>query len=441
MYRKNFIASLFVIAVFLTIGSFAAFAQTTAPIRGKVQLKKADGTIVPVADATITAYRIDIDKGKLPTSTTDKKGFFSFAGVPYAQLFVIVASAPGIRPGFYPNVKANMENIVIEVEEGNGEVPSEEDVRAAVAQAKTTPTTGEENSEDKKKREELLAKNKEIEAKNARIKNVNEIVNRSINEGAKAEAANDLNAALARYQEGYDADPTYTGTASVFLIKKANVLKNRAVTTYQKIVADPSSRASLIDSVKNDLQEAAVSSQKSFDMLKADTTTDAALAKKYEANKLAALTIAWDAYRLMIETRADENKAEDAVAAMDAYVAIETNAEEKTKAQVKLANALNKLGKSSLAVPIYKRLYEATPDNPDILGNYGLALFNSGVIASDKAQMQEGLNIMQRFSEVAPDTHPLKSSIKDAVDYLKNQEKLTPQKTTRPATTTTKKKN
>jgi hypothetical protein len=37
---------------------------------------------------------------------------------------------------------------------------------------------------------------------------------------------------------------------------------------------------------------------------------------------------------------------------------------------------------------------------------------------------------MNKFIEVAPETHPLKSSVKDAVDYLKTQEKLAPQKVT-----------
>src|SRR5215213_9527437 len=108
MYRKKFIVSLFVIAVFLT-GSLVAFAQTIAPISGRVQLKKADNTIVPVVGAEITAYRTDISKGKLPSAKTDKKGNFSFAGAPVGQTFVLVASAPNIQAGFYPNVKASMD--------------------------------------------------------------------------------------------------------------------------------------------------------------------------------------------------------------------------------------------------------------------------------------------------------------------------------------------
>lgn len=154
MYRKKLIVSLFVIVVFLA-GSVVAFAQTTAPMRGKVQLKKADNTIVPVPDAEITAYRTDTAKGKLPSAKTDKKGNFSFAGVPLGQTFVLVATAPNIRPGFYPNVRANMDNLVIEVEEGDGKIPTEEEIRAALTSVTTTgELTPEEKEETGRTREE-----------------------------------------------------------------------------------------------------------------------------------------------------------------------------------------------------------------------------------------------------------------------------------------------
>jgi hypothetical protein len=42
--------------------------------------------------------------------------------------------------------------------------------------------------------------------------------------------------------------------------------------------------------------------------------------------------------------------------------------------------------------------------------------------------MQEGLNYMQAFTEKAPDTHRLKSSVRESIDYLKTDLKMTPQK-------------
>ena len=73
---------------------------------------------------------------------------------------------------------------------------------------------------------------------------------------------------------------------------------------------------------------------------------------------------------------------------------------------------------------------ESSPDNPDALAGLGLSLFSAGAgtVPENTAQMQEGLNLMTRFAEIAPETHPLKASVKDAVDYLKTK-KLEPQKT------------
>jgi tetratricopeptide (TPR) repeat protein len=434
MHRQKFIVSLFIIALFLT-GSLVAFAQTTAPLSGRVQLRKADNTLVPVEGAEITAYRTDVSRGKLPSGKTDKKGNFSFAGVPIGQTFVLVATAPNIQPGFYPNVKASMDNIVIEVSEGNGQVPTEDEIRQALA---STSTTGELSPEDKKKQAELAKKNAEITAKNEKIKNVNEVVNRAINEGKKAYDASDWDAAIARFDEGYNADPEFPGTAPVFLNNKADALKQRAVSSYKKSTTDAANKATYMEAMKKDLLESVNASQKAIDILKTATSTDANVQKGYDANRMVAYSIMNDVYRLLIETRADENKAAEAAQAVDAYVALEPDPTKKAKAQIQMADALRKIGKSDEAIPLYRKALESAPDNADLLAGLGLSLFNSGVIASNKEQMQEGLNIMERFTATAPDTHPLKASVKEAVDYLKTQEKLTPQKTTKP--TSTKKK-
>jgi tetratricopeptide (TPR) repeat protein len=435
MYRKNFIVSLFVIAVFCT-GSLVAFAQTTAPIRGKVELIKADKTVVPVVDADVTAYRTDISKGKLPSGKTDKKGYFSFAGVPYGQTFVIVVTAPTIRAGYYPNVKAGVDNILIQVDEGDGKVPTEEEIRAALA---STTTTGELSPDEKKKQEDIAKKNAEIEAKNKRIQGANEIINRAIAEGKKAYETSDWDTAIAKFDEGFNADPDFPGTAPVFLNNKADALKQRAISNYKKSTTDAANKATLMDAAKKDFMEAINATQKAVDILKTANSAEANVQKGYDASKNVAYSIMTDSYRLLIETKADENKATEAVQAVDAYAAIETDAPRKTKAQIQMADALRKIGKSDEAIPLYRKALETSPDNADLLAGLGLSLFNSGVIASNKEQMQEGLNIMERFTATAPDTHPLKASVKEAVDYLKNQEKLTPQKTTKPATTTKKK--
>ncbi|HEX8734425.1 MAG TPA: hypothetical protein VF721_03830 [Pyrinomonadaceae bacterium] len=434
MHRKNFIVSLFVIALFLT-GSLVAFAQTTAPLSGRVQLKKADNTIVPVVGAEVTAYRTDVSRGKLPSAKTDKKGNFSFAGVPIGQTFVLVATAPNIQPGFYPNVKASMDNIAIEVSEGNGQIPTEDEIRQALASA---TNTADLSPEERKRREDAAKKNAEILAKNEKIKNVNEVINRALAEGKKAYDASDWDTAIAKFDEGYNADPEFLGSAPVFLNNKADALKQRGVVSYKKSTTDTANKATYIEAMKKDFLESINASQKVVEMLKTATSTNANEQKGYEANRMLAYSIMIEDYRLLIETRADEAKAPEALQAVEAYAALETDPAKKSQAQIRMADAMRKIGKSDEAIPLYRKALESAPDNPDLLAGLGLSLFNSGVIASNKEQMQEGLNIMERFTTTAPDAHPLKASVKEAVDYLKTQEKLTPQKIAKP--TTTKKK-
>ncbi len=78
----------------------------------------------------------------------------------------------------------------------------------------------------------------------------------------------------------------------------------------------------------------------------------------------------------------------------------------------------------------------ASPDNADATGKLGLSLFGLGAASEpeDKAKEQEGLNYMQKYTEMAPiaatdseSDKELKTSVKQSVDYLK-AEKMTPQK-------------
>jgi tetratricopeptide (TPR) repeat protein len=437
MYRKNIIVSLLA-AVMILAGSFAAYAQT-APVRGKVELKKADGTTVPVADAVVEAYRTDVSRGKMPPSKTDKKGFFNFAGFPLGQTFVIVVSAPGIRTEYFPNVRAGAENIVITAFEGDGKKPTEEEVRQALANVSTQPQQSRElTAEQKKQQAEFEKQRAEIEAKNKKIESSTAIIKASLDEGGKAFEAKNYDLAIAKFEEGYNADPEFAGTAPVLLNNKSLALLRRAIDKYNQIPKDatPTARLEALAPVKKDLMDVVDAATKSLTILGTATSTDANVQKGYDANKAGAYANRVEAYRLLFRTKADVSVGADAVKALQEYEAVETDAAKKAKVQLGLADAIREAGDmEGHSIAIYRRVLEAAPENTDALAGLGLSLFNAGVMAQNKEQMQEGLNIMQRFADTAPDTHPLKVSVREAVDYLKTQEKLTPQKTTRPAAT------
>jgi len=432
MFRKNYFTFLLAIALFST-GTIAAFAQT-APARGKVELKKADGTLVPVADVVIDAYRTDI-KGKLPSAKTNKNGEFSFAGLLPGGRYALAVSGPNIRADVFPGVKAGDEKVNITVVEGDGKRLTEEEARQIVSAPApaANQSGGELTAAQKKEQEELLKKNEAILAGNKKIENINAVIKQSVTEGGKAFNEKNYDLAIAKYDEGINADPDFEGSAPVLLNNKSTALINRAINKYNAAVkSDPSGKAAALESVKKDLNDSLTASDKSLQILKTATSTDANAQKGYAIEKNRAYQNTIDGYSRMFSMNLDTSKGKEAMAALEEFSAIETDAIKKSKWQLILADALRQAGDSPNAVIAYRKVLEASPENPDALAGLGLSLFSVGasVVPENTAQMQEGLNYMQRFADIAPETHPLKASVKDAVDYLKTKQ-LTPQKTTK----------
>ncbi|MFN2516361.1 MAG: hypothetical protein ABR556_09105, partial [Pyrinomonadaceae bacterium] len=73
----------------------------------------------------------------------------------------------------------------------------------------------------------------------------------------------------------------------------------------------------------------------------------------------------------------------------------------------------------------YRSILTTQPDNADANLGAGLSLFATG----DKAKYQEAANFLQRYVDVAPDTHKFKADAKAILSELKNTEKVVPQAT------------
>ncbi|HVE56029.1 MAG TPA: tetratricopeptide repeat protein [Pyrinomonadaceae bacterium] len=443
MFRKNYLISFLTIALFL-IGSAAAFGQT-APVGGQVILKAADGKVTPVEGALVEVLRTDI-KAKPVSDTTDKKGHFNFAGLPLGAVFVLSISGPGIGPEIIPNIKAGMDRLTINVLSGDGKRWTEDEVRSALANPTGTNTQSTEmTAEQKKAKEEYDKKVAETKARNEKALKANEIVNASLKEGGAAYDAKNYDLAIAKFDEGYKIDPDFAGSAPVLLNNKGLALLGRATDSYNKSVkADDATRASLKESAKNDLLEAVASSERSLEILKTATTTDPNIQKNYDVNKFLALTNRKTAYRLMAQTGVERNKGKEALLAFQEYIAAEPDAARKSKAQLDLALTLQDSNEFELAITEFQKILETDPNNVDALVGIGLSMVNVGYInlesdpAKGKAQLQEAANYLQKFVDVAPDTHKFKEDAKSAIASLKEEQKVVPQKG---KTTTTKKKN
>jgi tetratricopeptide (TPR) repeat protein len=444
MFRKTYLIGFLTIALFL-VGSVAAFAQTTAPVRGKVEIKKADNTSEGVAGVLVEVYKVD-SKSSFPSAKTDKKGYFSFAGLPSGANLVLVLSAPNIAPVIQGGIKAGMESILIPVEAGDGKRFTQEEVYQALATPNSTTTQSTEMTADQKKAKEEYDKQvADITNKNQKAQKANEVVNAAVKEGGAAYDAKNYDLAIAKFDEGYKVDPDFAGTAPVMLNNKGLSLLGRATDNYNKSVkADNAAKASLKESAKNDLLEVVVASDRTLEILKTATTTDPNAQKNYEANKFLALVNRKAAYRLMSQTGLDREKGKQALVAFQEYIAAEPDAAKKSKAQLDLALTLQDSNEFELAITEFQKILEADPGNVDALVGIGLSMVNVGYInlesdpAKGKAQLQEAANYLQKFVDVAPDTHKFKDDAKAAIDSLKEQQKVVPQKG---KTTTTKKKN
>ncbi len=439
MFNRKYFTFFLAASLFL-VGNIAAFAQT-APVTGKVELKKADGTTEPVVGAVVEVYRTDI-KSKLPSGKTNKKGDFSFAGLPLGATLVFSVSGPGINPEIRPNIRAGSENIVITVTEGDGKKWTEQEVRQAVAggsagstNAAAAPESGKVTEDQKKAQEERAKLEAEYAEKKKKVEGANAAIQRSLSEGNQAYNSKNYDVAVVKFEEGFQASPDFVGSAPVLLNNKGAALRGRAVTTYNENVksTDPSAKVAAMTKVKQDLADAVESYSKSWTILKSAPAADIPDQKSYDANKLETLRGAKEALRLMAATeQVDMTKTDSAKMLVAEYVAIETEQAKKIEAQRILGDVYLAAGDAENAIAEYKKVLEIEPNDADALAGLGLSLVNTAYKTDgsiDKAKMQEAANYLQKFTEVAPANHKYLDDAKGLIASLKKEQNVTPQKT------------
>ncbi|HEY0323575.1 MAG TPA: tetratricopeptide repeat protein [Pyrinomonadaceae bacterium] len=418
MRRQHFFISLAALVI-LFMSSIATFAQS-GEVRGKVTMKGADGKDVPVAGAIVDIYRTDV-KAKYETKT-DKKGGYVYAGLPYIGTYIVAVSAPNTRPSYLPNIKAGRnQDVNFVLDPGDGTRPTEEQVRAAAVAG--AGTGAPESAEDRAKAEEARRKNEEIQKSNTKNTQINEVVGRTFKTGNEALKAKRYDEAITAYNEGLAADPEQIA----LLTNKALALTQRGVQKFNESVKlpDEAAKNAGMNAARQDWRDAAEASGKAVQLAKAQpAATDPEQQKGQTANKYFALVQRAEAMRLFA-SKADPTKADEAFAAFQDLIAAETDPAKKLKDQVDAAQMYFDTGNAPKAIEAFQGVLAANPDNLDATLGLGLALFSTG----DKNKYQEAANYLQRFVDKAPDTHPLKASAKESLDYLKKNENVQPQRT------------
>ncbi len=439
MFRKNYFTFLLAIALF-SAGSIATYAQT-APVSGTVEMTKADNTTAPVQGALVEVFRTD-QKGKFPSDKTGKKGDFAFAGLPLGATFAFSVSAPNIAPRIIPNIRAGADKLVITVTEGDGKRLTEDEVRQSLTAPASTAAAGgttpaaaapkELTAEQKKAKAEYEKELAEANAKNDKIKNANEVINKSVSEGNKAFEAKNYDLAISKFDEGINADPNFAGSAPILLNNKALALTIRGTNNYNEAIkGGAASKAAAMESVKKDFSDAIAASDRALEILKTATANDPAVQKTYEGAKFNALSNRKEAYRLMIKTGADRTKGKEALAAFQEYMTAEPDAKKKADTQLALGEALQDSNDFDQAIVEFEKVLAADAKNVDALAGAGFSLVNVGYINNDKEKLQQGANYLQKFTEVAPDGNKYKDDAKALLESLKKEQNVAPVKTTK----------
>jgi tetratricopeptide (TPR) repeat protein len=440
MFRKNYLNA-FLATLLVLVAGGAALAQTNAPVRGVVKLQKADGTSVPVEGATVEAYRTDIDKGKMPTAKTNKRGEFNFVGFPLGQRYVLAVSGPGIGPRVQPDIKGGMENIEFIVNEGDGRTLSEAEVREVAKASANAPAGSGAPAVDKKQAAELEAKNAEIIKKNEKIKADDETARRANTEGRAALEAKNYDLAISKFDEGINAVPDYIGSTPILLAGKMIALKNRGFDLYVQGAksAEASAKIEKYNAAKKEFAAALASFAQANDIIKkapAPTDPKDQQMRKSLTNDLYAAAI--EVHRLMAVAQVDTTRTAEAEAVIKEYLAQETDAAKKAKVQTTLGDIMRAAGEFDKAVAAYKTVLETSPDNTEVMASLGLSLVAQGtsVDPPNRDQLQEGLNYMQKYADTvailptdSPTVQEFKKSVKDTVEYLKTEQKLKAQPT------------
>jgi len=431
--RRFYVFNSIVAVAVLMFASAIASAQT-GQLRGSVKMVGADGNASPVTNAVIDVWRTDI-AGDYHTKT-DKKGEWIFAGLPYTGVYVVSASAPGASPASKAGVKAGREIPVdLVLSAGDGKKFTRDEAVAGAGSGAPTSSGGGGGGNDaaeKAKAAELAKKNEEIMAANKKIENSNQVIGDAFKAGNAALVAKNYDEAIKQYDVGLAADPDHPGAPSL-LTNKSGALRSRAVEKYNAAILskDDAARNSGLESAKVDFKASADAANQAVEMLKKQpAATDAEEQKQQTTNKYFALFARAEAMRFFV-TKVDPSKADDGITAYQDYMAVETDAIKKSKAQLDMAQMLLDSGAADKATVEFQKIVAEKPDDPDANLGLGLALFSSG----DKAKYQEAANYLQKFVDKAPDTHKFKNDAKAVLAELKSTENVVPEKsTTKPGT-------
>ncbi|MDQ3133414.1 MAG: tetratricopeptide repeat protein [Acidobacteriota bacterium] len=414
MRFRNF--SQLAVAALLFVACVSTASAQVVTASGKVTLKQADGTTVPVKDAAVKFYRTDI-KQEL-NAKTDKGGRYVNAGIPLIGTFTIAVSAPGARPSYITDVRisARPENDFV-LDPGDGSALTLAQIKTAMAAgpaAAGTPRAGGAlSAEDKKKMAEQQAEIARIEAGNAKIVELNTKLPEILKSGNDAFTAKKYDEALTFYDQGIVADPTQ----AVFHSNKATVLRARGVDRYNVAVKakdTPGKEAARADfkMAAEENEKAIAAHRENAAKRQQGTATTPTAGGTPQNEELGYMEQRAETYRIALQTSTQVDT-EAAIKAIQEYIAAESDPAKKNKSQAGLGDALFIGGRIDEAVAKFREILASNPGNLDAMFGLGIAL-----AAANPPQIAEARDMLQQFVSKSPENYARKPDAVEMVKYL-----------------------
>ncbi len=241
-----------------------------------------------------------------------------------------------------------------------------------------------------------------------------------LNIAKSADAAwlvSDFDGAIRYCDQGISLAPKEPG----FWANKTSALMQRARTRYYQGThsSDEGVKKEMIAAARADIRAALTTSEKTLDLVRSlPVPDDPQLLDLYKFHQVLALKLRAQAMYL-VTSLVDESYASLAVSAIDDYVALETDSQEKLLAQLHGGEMLIRTRKFREAYSEYQKILINNPDNADANLGAAVSLINLGFDTNEKASSEQGLQYLATFLDKAPEKHPMKGSAEEALHYLK----------------------
>ena len=217
--------------------------------------------------------------------------------------------------------------------------------------------------------------------------------------------------AIEFYNRGLEMAPEEV----LFLSNKAMALRLRGSGTYNKAIklSDANAKANGMILGKRDLEEAASLSARAVENFRGSLSIEIYNLLSGPEIKLA--VTANHAETLRVVATLDKSRTDDAVAAIDEYIKLETDSARKTAFRLVKNKLYLESGNGVRALEGYREILNQDPEQLDAILGVGLALSQSG----DDQKFKEAKFFLKRFVEKAPDEHPMKADVKQTLAYMK----------------------